>query len=401
MKLTSFLGSSFLIAVTYIDPGNYSTDIAGGVAFQYKLLFVILLSSILSLGLQNLSAKLGIVTGNCLASNCRLFFPTWLSRGLWFFSEIAIVATDLTEVLGSAIALRLLFGIPVVFGVILTSLDTFFILLFFRESTVVYFEWLTGIFVVAVGICFTVLLGKSQPPAVPVLLGFLPSTMTTSEIVIGLGILGATVMPHSLFLHSFLVLESDHKQTCTSSRVSASFWATNLALFFAFYINCSILIVSGSSLFGSELPDLQSAYAVLGVNLGKVAASTFALALLLSGQTSSFIGTLAGQVVFEGFLKLRLSPALRHMVTRAMALIPAVAFTIAFGEAGISNLLIYSQIVLSALLPFAVIPLVVLTSKVSIMGEHVLPLSLKCLYGCICMLLVGIDLFLLYSAIHG
>ena len=397
MEFFNFLGPSFLVAVTYIDPGNYSTDIAGGVNYKYKLLVTILGASLLSVILQNLSSKIGIVTRKDLACNCRIHFPKWVSLSLWFFIEIAIISTDLAEVIGSAIALNLLFGLPILAGVLITSADILIILLFFKDKVVKYFEWLTGIFVVGVGICFSILLEKSKPEFKEVLLGYVPSSFTVDEMIIALGILGATVMPHSLFLHSNLVLKTE--KSSTRKQLQWSFWATNLALFFAFYVNSSILIVAGSSFFQKEVADLQGAYSVISDTLGKFAASTFALALLFSGQTSSFIGTLAGQIVFEGFIELRISPAVRHGITRLLSIIPAVIFVSVFGQSKINNLLIYSQIVLSSLLPFAVIPLVVLSCNKRVMGDHSLGKIKMFIYGFVCIALIFIDGFLIYSFI--
>lgn len=395
MEFLNFLGPSFLVAVTYIDPGNYSTDIAGGVGYKYKLLVAILGASILSVVLQNLSSKLGIVTRIDLANNCRIHFPKWVSLLLWFAIELAIISTDLAEVIGSAIALNLLFGLPVIIGVIVTSVDILIILLFFKGQVIRYFEWMTGIFVVAVGVCFTILLAKSKPDMGQVIFGYIPSVFTVDETIIALGILGATVMPHSLFLHSNLVLKTE--KSSTKKQLRWSFWATNLALLFAFYVNSSILVVAGSSFFQKEVADLQGAYSIISDTLGKFAASSFALALLFSGQTSSFIGTLAGQIVFEGFIELRISPAVRHSITRFFSIVPAVVFVCVFGQSRINDLLIYSQIVLSSLLPFAVIPLVVMSCSKKIMGEHTLGKVRIIMYGLVCGVLVFIDGFLIYS----
>lgn len=378
-KALAFAGPGYMVAVGYMDPGNWATDLAGGARFGYTLLSVILLSNLMAMLLQTFAVKLGIVTGRDLAQACRDHFSRPVSFALWILCEIAIAACDLAEVIGSAIALNLLFGIPLVYGVVLTALDVLLILMLQQKG----FRWLEA-FVIAmvatVGICFAAEMWFSRPDMAGVLKGLVPTTQIVTNpamLYIAMGILGATVMPHNLYLHSAIVqtrkVANDH-----ASKREAIKWGTvdsTVALFLAFLINAAILILSAATFHGTAhegVADIGDAHALLSPLLGTTLASTlFAVALLASGQNSTVTGTLAGQIVMEGFLDIRLPAWLRRLITRLIAIIPAVIVTAMYGEHGAGSLLILSQVILSLQLSFAVIPLVWFTSSKAKMGSFV------------------------------
>jgi manganese transport protein len=379
-KLLVFSGPGYLVAVGYMDPGNWATDLAGGSAFGYTLLSVILLSNLMAILLQSLCAKLGIVTGRDLAQACRDHYSRPVSFGLWILCEIAICACDLAEVIGSAIALNLLFGLPLVWGVCITALDVLAVM-FLQNKGFRYLEALVVTLIVTIGGCFFAEIIFSRPDIVGVFGGFLPRLEIirhTEMLYVAIGILGATVMPHNLYLHSSIVQTRKYERT-ESGKAEAIRFATidsTVALMFALFINGAILVVSAATFHGQgqNVAEIQDAYKLLSPMLGVPIASTlFALALLASGQNSTLTGTLAGQIVMEGFLRIRLRPWLRRLITRLIAIVPAVFVTAVYGEHGTASLLVFSQVILSLQLPFAVVPLVAFTSNRHKMGQFVNP----------------------------
>jgi manganese transport protein len=379
-KLLVFSGPGYLVAVGYMDPGNWATDLAGGSAFGYTLLSVILISNLMAILLQSLCAKLGIVTGRDLAQACRDHYSRPVSFALWILCEIAICACDLAEVIGSAIALNLLFGLPLVWGVCITALDVLAVM-YLQNRGFRYLEALVVTLIVTIGGCFLAEIIFSRPDVAAVLGGFLPRfeiVRNTEMLYVAIGILGATVMPHNLYLHSSIVQTRKYERTIAGKAEAIRFATidSTVALMFALFINAGILIVSAATFYGKGQPvaEIQEAYKLLSPTLGVPIASTlFALALLASGQNSTLTGTLAGQIVMEGFLRFRLRGWLRRLITRLIAIVPAVFVTAIYGEHGTASLLVFSQVVLSLQLPFAVVPLVAFTSSRSKMGQFVSP----------------------------
>ncbi|OIK14761.1 Nramp family divalent metal transporter [Bacillus sp. MUM 13] len=378
-KLLGFIGPGYLVAVGYMDPGNWATSIAGGSAYGYSLLSVILISNLMAILLQGLSAKLGIVSGRDLAQACRDHFSKPVSFVLWLLCELAIAACDLAEVIGAAIALNLLFGIPLVYGVCITAFDILLILLL-QNKGFRYMEAFVISLIVTIAVCFGIELFLSKPDMGGVLTGFVPSSEIVSNpamLYIALGILGATVMPHNLYLHSSIVQTRDFDNTKEGKRSAIRFATidSTIALMLALFVNASILILSAAAFHSTghhDVAEIQDAYHLLDSLLGTgIAAILFGVALLASGQNSTLTGTLAGQIVMEGFLNIKLKPWLRRLITRMIAIIPAVIVTLISGEKGTGQLLILSQVILSLQLSFAVIPLVMFTSDKNKMGEFV------------------------------
>lgn len=378
-KLLAFAGPGFLVAVGYMDPGNWATDLAGGSKYNYSLLSVIMLSNFMAILLQALSLKLGVVTGRDLAQACRDHFSRPVAYFLWVICELAIAACDLAEIIGSAIALNLLFQIPVLVGVCITGLDVL-IVLFLQNKGFRYIEALVITLIGVIGGCFAWELVASRPDLIGIAKGFVPSPKIVSDpgmLYIAIGILGATVMPHNLYLHSSIVQTRRYELNAAGKRQAIKFATidSTLALMFALFINAAILIVSAATFYTrgrTDIAEIQDAYKLLSPMLGVTGASTlFALALLASGQNSTLTGTLAGQIVMEGFLHLRLRPWLRRLITRGIAIIPAVIVTALSGEKGTNNLLVLSQVILSLQLSFAVFPLVMFTGDRTKMGEFV------------------------------
>jgi manganese transport protein len=378
-KLLAFAGPGFLVAVGYMDPGNWATDLAGGSKYNYSLLSVIMISNLMAILLQSLSLKLGIATGRDLAQACRDHYSKPVSFFLWVICEIAIAACDLAEVIGSAIALNLLFGLPLLAGVCVTSLDVLFVL-FLQNKGFRYIEALVITLIVIVGGCFAWEIVASNPNLLGIAKGFVPSPEIVKDpgmLYIAIGILGATVMPHNLYLHSSIVQTRRYELSVAGKREAIKFATidSTVALMFALFINAAILIVAAATFYTrgrNDVAEIQDAYKLLTPLLGVTGASTlFALALLASGQNSTLTGTLAGQIVMEGFLNIRLRPWLRRLITRLIAIIPAVVVTIISGEKGTTNLLVLSQVILSLQLSFAVFPLVLFTSDKIKMGEFV------------------------------
>jgi manganese transport protein len=402
-KLLAFSGPGYLVAVGYMDPGNWATDLAGGSKFGYALLSVILLSNVMAILLQSLCAKLGIVTGRDLAQACRDHYSRPVTMVLWLLCEVAICACDLAEVIGTAIALNLLFHIPLVWGVCLTALDVLLVLWLAHRG----FRWLEALvvgLVLLIGVCFGLEILFSKPVLRDIVGGFWPTTEIVRNpemLYIAIGILGATVMPHNLYLHSSIVQTRKYEQNAPGKREAIKFATidSTVALMFALFINASILIVSAATFFtrgNHDVAEIQDAYQLLSPMLGVGAASAlFAVALLASGQNSTLTGTLAGQIVMEGFLNIRLRPWLRRLITRGIAIVPAAIVAGLYGESGTAKLLVFSQVVLSLQLPFAVIPLVMFTSEKEKMGEFANPGWLKVLAWATTAVIVVLNLKLL------
>src|SRR5256885_11802998 len=386
-KLLAFAGPGYLVAVGYMDPGNWATDLAGGSQFGYMLLSIILLSNLMAILLQSLCARLGIVTGRDLAQACRDHYSRPVAIILWLLCEIAICACDLAEVIGSAIALNLLFKIPLVFGVCITALDVLAVL-YLQNKGFRYIEALVVMLILTIGGCFLFEIIFSKPEFQAVLGGFVPHSeiiRNREMLYIAIGILGATVMPHNLYLHSSIVQTSNYEQT-SAGKAEAIKFATidsSVALMFALFINAAILIVAAATFHTRgqhDVAEIQDAYKLLSPMLGvPIAGALFAFALLASGQNSTLTGTLAGQIVMEGFLNIRLRPWLRRLITRVVAIIPAVIVAALFVASGTAKLLLLSQVILSLQLSFAVIPLVLFTSDRRKMGQFVSPRWLQTL----------------------
>ncbi|ANS73533.1 divalent metal cation transporter [Paenibacillus yonginensis] len=408
-KFLAFAGPGYLVAVGYMDPGNWATDIEGGSRFGYTLLAVILLSNLMAVLLQHLSGKLGIVTGRDLAQACRDHFSKPASVALWLLCELAIAACDLAEVIGSAIALNLLFGIPLLYGVLITAVDVLIILLLqnkgFRSL-----EIFVIVLIMTIGVCFGVDLFLAKPDMGGILRGYVPKAEIVTNpamLYIAVGILGATVMPHNLYLHSSIVQTRQYEQTELGKRQAVKYmtWDSTIALTFALLINSAILIVSAATFHVNgmtSVADIGDAYHLLtpivGTTLGSI---MFAIALLASGQNSTLTGTLAGQIVMEGFVNLRLRPWLRRLITRMIAIIPAVIVTAMYGEGGIQDLLVFSQVVLSLQLPFAVVPLVKFTNDKTKMGKFVNKRWIAILAWFITAVIIALNVFLLVQTFIG
>ncbi|MDL1913132.1 MAG: divalent metal cation transporter [Bergeyella sp.] len=404
-KLWAFTGPGIMIAVGYIDPGNWATDIAGGAKFGYTLLSVILISNVFAVILQHLSLKLGVATERDLAQSCRDHYSSVVNFFLWILCEVAIAACDLAEVIGSAIALNLLFGIPITWGILITVVDVLLILMLqargFRKL-----ESVVGALVIIIFGCFLYEIILSKPEISPMLQGLLPKKEILHNpemLYIAIGILGATVMPHNLYLHSSIVQTRNYRRN-PEGKGEAIKYATidsTFSLFMAFFINAAILIVAAATFhttgnFG--VAEIDEAYKMLTPLLGTSLASImFAVALLASGINSTITGTLAGQIVMEGFLNIRLRPWLRRLVTRLVAIIPALLVSIIYGESGMAKLLILSQVVLSMQLSFAVVPLVVFTNDKLKMGSFVNGKILKSVAWLVSVIIILLNIYLLYQ----
>ncbi|MCW3126269.1 MAG: divalent metal cation transporter [Bacteroidetes bacterium] len=408
-KLLAFTGPGLMVAVGYMDPGNWATDIAGGAKFGYTLLSVILISNIFAMVLQHLALKLGVVAERDLAQACRDNYSPTVSFGLWVLCEIAIAACDLAEVIGSAIALNLLFGIPLVGGVLITSLDVLLIL-FFQYKGFRLIESIVAGFIIIIMSCFLFEVLVSRPDIFPLLSGLMPKVQiitNPSMLYIAIGILGATVMPHNLYLHSSIVQTRNYPRTTEGKRMAVKFATidSTVALFIAFFVNAAILIIAAATFHFSDhkdVADIMDAHKLLTPLLGTTLAGTmFAVALLASGQNSTLTGTLAGQIVMEGFLNIKLKPWLRRLITRLIAIIPAFIVTLLYGEKGTGSLLILSQVILSMQLSFAVIPLVMFTNDKRKMGEFANKLGLKIAVWTIAAVVLGLNVYLLMDMCFG
>ena len=392
-KLLAFSGPGYLVAVGYMDPGNWATDLEGGSKFGYSLLSIVMLSNLMAILLQALSARLGIVTGRDLAQACLDHYSRPVAISLWLLCEIAVCACDLAEVIGSAIALNLLFHIPLVWGVCLTALDVLAVM-YLQNKGFRYIEALVITLIGTIGLCFFVEIIFSKPNVASLLGGFVPSldiVRNKEMLYIAIGIIGATVMPHNLYLHSSIVQTRKYEQTTAGKKEAIKFSVldSTIALMLALFINAAILIVSAATFHQTgnhDVAEIQDAYKLLSPTLGVTIAGTiFAVALLASGQNSTLTGTLAGQIVMEGFLNIRLRPWLRRLITRSIAIVPAVICTAIYVHdpdkqwKSIGNLLVFSQVILSLQLSFAVVPLILFTSDRRKMGEFANPLWLKLL----------------------
>lgn len=408
-KLLAFSGPGLMVAVGYMDPGNWATDLAGGAQFGYTLLSVVLISNLMAILLQHLALKLGVVTGRDLAQACRDHYSRPVGLFLWVICEIAIAACDLAEVIGSAIALNLLFGIPLVAGVVLTALDVV-IVLFLQNKGFRYLEALVASLIMVIGLCFAYEIVASRPELAPLLAGLVPTPEIITNpgmLYVAIGILGATVMPHNLYLHSSIVQTRAFERN-DEGRAMAVRFATidsTVALLFAFFINAAILIVSAATFYGTEhagVADIGDAYQLLTPVLGASLASPFfAIALLASGQNSTLTGTMAGQIVMEGFLDLRLRPWVRRLLTRMVAIVPAVVVAVAYGEQGMGRLLVLSQVILSMQLSFAVVPLVLFTSDHRKMGAFANRPALAIVAWIVTVVIVSLNLYLLTEVLFG
>ena len=405
-KLLAFSGPGFLIAVGYMDPGNWATDLAGGAHYGYTLLSVIMISNLMAILLQHLSIKLGIATGRDLAQACRDHYSAPTVWFLWILCEVAIAACDLAEVVGSAIALQLLFGIPLVWGCVITSLDVLAVL-YLQGKGFRYIEALVVTLIATIGGCFAAELIFSKPGIAGILLGFVPTAQIVTNpgmLYVSIGIIGATVMPHNLYLHSSIVQTRKYVQDATGKREAIKFATidSTVALMFALFINGAILILAAAAFHWSghqDVASIQEAYKLLSPLMGVgVASILFAVALLASGQNSTLTGTLAGQIVMEGFINIRLRPWLRRLITRAIAIVPAVGVIGYFGEGKTTQLLVASQVVLSMQLGFAIWPLMRFTGERAKMGEFVNPLWIKLLGWTVAAIIIVLNVKLLFDS---
>ena len=398
-----------MVAVGYMDPGNWATDIAGGAQFGYTLLSVVLISNLFAMLLQHLAAKLGIVTGRDLAQACRDHYSKPVAMVLWLLCEVAIAACDLAEVIGSAIALNLLFGLPLPWGVVLTILDVLVVLLFQSRGFRVIESIVAGLTVVIFG-CFLYEIIVSHPDYFGILAGLVPQPQVVTNpkmLYIAIGILGATVMPHNLYLHSSIVQTRAIEQTEDGKRMAIKFATidSTVALFLAFFVNAAILVTAAATFHRNGLhnvADINDAHRLLAPILGAGAASTvFAVALLASGQNSTLTGTLAGQIVMEGFLNLKLRPWLRRLITRSIAVVPALIVTLLYGEKGTGELLVLSQVILSLQLSFAVVPLVLFTSSKAKMGVFVNRPLVQAVAWVVSGIIIVLNAYLLFETFFG
>ncbi len=408
-KLVAFLGPGYLVAVGYMDPGNWATSLAGGSKFGYALLFVALLSNVIAILLQALCARLGIGAGRDLAQACRDAFPRAVSWPLWLAAEIAICATDLAEVIGTAIGLNLLFGVPLEIGVLITALDVFLILWLQNLG----FRWIEAFIVTMLGvitICFAIQIAMADPDWGAVIRGFAPTTQIVTNpdmLYLALGILGATVMPHNLYLHSGVVQTRRFGGSIPEKReaITLATVDSTMALMFALLINASILILAAATFNKTgqtDVAELEQVHAFLAPLLGSAIAPTlFGIALLCCGLNSTVTATLSGQIVMEGFLDIRLPPWARRLLTRGIAIVPAIIVTLWYGEKGTAQLLILSQVILSLQLPFAIVPLVMFTADRSKMGDLVAPRWVTVLAVLAAVLIIVLNVKLLYDAIFG
>lgn len=407
--LLAFSGPGLLVAVGYMDPGNWATDIAGGAQFGYLLLSVILMSNLMAMVLQHLALKLGVATGRDLAQACRDHYPAPIAYVLWFLAEVAIAACDLAEVIGAAIAINLLFGIPLVYGVLITAVDVL-IVLFLQQRGFRIIESIVGGLVGVIFLCFVYEIIVSQPDFAAVAGGLLPKpeiVTNPNALYIAIGILGATVMPHNLYLHSSIVQTRAYPRDDAGKALAIRFGTidSTLALAFAFFINAAILVMAAATFHGTEhadVADIADAHRLLTPVLGATFASiAFAIALLASGQSSTLTGTLAGQIVMQGFINLNLKPWQTRLLTRMIAIVPAVIVASLYGEKGTGQLLVLSQVILSMQLSFAVIPLVQFTSDPAKMGRFVNGPALKAIAWSIAVIIAGLNGYLLYSTVVG
>ena len=408
-KLAAFLGPGYLVAVGYMDPGNWATSLAGGSKFGYALLAVALISNIMAIVLQALCARLGVGSGRDLAQACRDAYPKWVSWPLWLLAEIAISATDLAEIIGTAIGLNLLFGIPLEIGVLITALDVFLIL----ALQAIGFRWIEAFVVTLLGViaaCFAIQIAMADPDWGAVIRGFAPTVdivRNRDMLYLALGILGATVMPHNLYLHSGLVQTRGYGDSVPEKKeaIKLATIDSTIALCLALTINASILILAAATFHKAgrtDVAELDQAHTLLSPMLGSALAPTlFGIALLCCGLNSTVTATLSGQIVMEGFINIKIAPWLRRLVTRMIAIVPAAIVTIWYGEKGTAQLLILSQVVLSLQLPFAIVPLVMFTASKAKMGTFVAPRWLSLAAAVIAAVVIALNVKLLIDFVTG
>lgn len=403
-RLFAFAGPAYLVSVGYMDPGNWATDLEGGARFGYQLLWVLVMSNAMAILLQTLSARMGIAAGRDLAQACREYYPRPVSYILWFICEIAIAACDLAEVLGTAIGLNLLFHIPLIYGVIITGFDTMLFLMI-QQFGIRKMEAFIIVLVTTIGVCFGIELFFAKPDLGQMATGLIPQ-LNSESLYVAIGILGATVMPHNLYLHSALVQTRSVEQTVEGKRTACkyNFIDTAVALNGALFVNAAILILAASTFHanGIIVTEIAQAHELLHPLLGTALASTlFAVALISAGQSSTLTGTLAGQIVMEGFLQFKMRPWLRRLATRLLAIIPAVSVIAIKGDHGSYDLLILSQVILSMQLPFAVIPLIRYTSDRKKMGEFANKMWVQVLAWTAALVIIGLNMYLAFTTISG
>lgn len=405
----AFAGPGYLVSVGYMDPGNWATDIAGGSKYGYDLLAVVLVSSVLAMIMQTLAARLGIGTGRDLAQLCRERYSRPASIALWLICEAAIIACDVAEVIGTAIALQLLFGLPIMVGATLTVLDAFLVLGLMRRGFRTLEAFVVALLVV-IAICFGLQIAMAAPPVAAVLAGFLPQASIVTDpakLYLAIGIIGATIMPHNLYLHSSIVQTRDYARTPAGLKEAARFASldSSIALTLALFVNAAILILAASVFHAAgrtDIAEIGDAHALLAPLLGVGVASTlFAVALLASGVNSTLTATLAGQIVMEGFIDLRLAPWKRRLVTRGLAIIPVLAITAIYGESGTGQLLVLSQILLSMQLPFAMVPLVMFVGDRALMGKLAMSRGMGLVAWATTALVIGLNVKLIWDSVAG
>lgn len=405
-RLLSFLGPAYLVSVGYMDPGNWATDIAGGSAFGYTLLWVLLMSNLMALVLQSLAARLGIVSGLDLAQASRMSYPKVVNFFLWLLAEIAIAATDLAEVIGMAIGLKLLFGVPLLYGVLITLFDTFLLLFLQRFGMRKMEAFIIGL-VAIIGLSFLVEMFFAHPDPVEMAKGLIPSIPNETALYLAIGIIGATVMPHNLYLHSALVQTRKFRRSDQGiwEAIKFNFIDSAIALNLAFFVNSAILVLAASTFYKAgmtTISDIEDAHQLLQPLLGtEWAPILFATALLCAGQSSTLTGTLSGQIVMEGYLNLRMQPWLRRLITRLVAIVPAVATIVLVGEGSVGKLLVFSQVLLSLQLGFAIVPLIHFTSSKLKMGKFAISKPLAAVAWIIALIIVGLNMRLVVDQIES
>ena len=402
--IMAFIGPAYLVSVGYMDPGNWATDIAGGSAFGYKLIWVLLMSNLIAVLLQSLSARLGIVRGMDLAQASKNAYPKWANIPLYILAEIAIAACDLAEIVGMAIGLNLLFGLPLIWGICLTALDTLLLLLLLHKGMRVLEAFIISL-VAIIGISFLIEMFIVAPVYADVLAGFIPHKLSGESLYIAIGIIGATVMPHNLYLHSSLVQTRKFERTSAGMKKAIKFnlLDTTIALNLAFFVNAAILVLAAAAFYVNgyfHIAEIQDASVLLKQLFGKTAPVFFAIALIASGQSSTITGTLAGQIVMEGHLNIRIRPWLRRLITRLLAIIPALFTILYFGSDALGNLLVLSQVVLSLQLGFAVIPLIHFTSERKFMKEFTIKTWIKILAWLSAAIIVYLNIQLVIQQIQ-
>ncbi|MDR3653555.1 MAG: Nramp family divalent metal transporter [Paludibacter sp.] len=404
-KILAFIGPAYLVSVGYMDPGNWATDIAGGSEFGYKLIWVLLMSNLIAVLLQSLSARLGIVGGMDLAQASKNAYPKWANIPLYILAEIAIAACDLAEIVGMAIGLNLLFGLPLIWGISITAFDTI-LLLFLLKKGIRTMEIFIVSLVFIIGLSFLIEMFIIGPDYGELAKGFLPSSLNTDGLYIAIGIIGATVMPHNLYLHSSLVQtrKFDRTHEGMKNAIKMNLFDTTIALNMAFFVNVSILVLAAAAFYVNgyfHVAEIQDASKLLNHLFGKAAPTLFAIALIASGQSSTITGTLAGQIVMEGHLNLRIQPWIRRLITRLLAIIPALFTIIYFGDKALGGLLILSQVILSLQLGFAVIPLIHFNSDKKLMKEFTIKLWVKILAWLSAAIIVYLNIHLVIDEISG